>query len=166
MKKLLVILFVICLFACDARDDRHIVEDGISKIMLVSDLHYLSSDLYDNGEKFNAYMATSDAKLTKYSDVLVDGIIDTALEENADVLIISGDLTFNGEKLSHEQLSKRLAYLQDRGVDVLVIPGNHDINNLFAYKFEKDNIYYISITYIMYFYRHKYISKYPVNKEI
>ena len=49
MKKLLVILFVICLFACDARDDRHIVEDGISKIMLVSDLHYLSSDLYDNG---------------------------------------------------------------------------------------------------------------------
>ena len=142
MKKLLVILFVICLFACDARDDRHIVEDGISKIMLVSDLHYLSSDLYDNGEKFNAYMATSDAKLTKYSDVLVDGIIDTALEENADVLIISGDLTFNGEKLSHEQLSKRLAYLQDRGVDVLVIPGNHDINNMFAYKFEKDNIYY------------------------
>ena len=77
MKKLLVILSVICLFACDARDDRHIVEDGISKIMLVSDLHYLSSDLYDNGEKFNAYMATSDAKLTKYSDVLVDGIIDT-----------------------------------------------------------------------------------------
>ena len=34
------------------------------------------------------------------------------------------------------------------------------------YEKKKDNIYYISITYIMYFYRHKYISKYPFNKEI
>lgn len=141
MKKLLVILLIICLFGCK-KDDRHLVEDNISKFMVISDLHYLASDLYDDGEKFTKYMEKSDAKLTMLSDTLVEGIVDIAFEENVDALIISGDLTFNGEKLSHEKLADKLQYLQNRGIDVLVIPGNHDLNNIFAYKFEKDKIYF------------------------
>ena len=44
-------------------------------------------------------------------------------------MIISGDLTLEGEKLSHEAFAQKLGKLEDHGIPVYVIPGNHDINN-------------------------------------
>ena len=41
-------------------------------------------------------------------------------------LILSGDLSFNGEKTSHEELAGKLFKLQEQGIPVLVLPGNHD----------------------------------------
>ena len=47
-------------------------------------------------------------------------------------LILTGDLTHNGEKLNHLELAEKLKGLQEKGVTVLVIPGNHDIKNPMA----------------------------------
>ena len=70
-----------------------------------------------------------DGKLTNY----VREITDAAFEEiqllTPDVLIISGDLSLQGEKRSHEELAGRLDALERAGIAVVVIPGNHDINN-------------------------------------
>lgn len=35
----------------------------------------------------------------------------------------------NGESINHQELTERLRRVQDAGIQVLVIPGNHDINN-------------------------------------
>lgn len=53
-----------------------------------------------------------------------------------DVIILSGDLTLNGEKESHKELVKKLEQVEKAGVQVVVIPGNHDINNKSAASFD------------------------------
>lgn len=63
------------------------------------------------------------------------GVIDAQLEaikkQKPDVLLVSGDLTKDGELESHEQLAERLEKFKKEvpGVKVYVINGNHDINN-------------------------------------
>ena len=46
--------------------------------------------------------------------------------QKADGLILSGDLTFNGEKKSHEELAEKFKKVEKSGAPVMVIPGNHD----------------------------------------
>ncbi|MFQ8842968.1 MAG: metallophosphoesterase family protein [Clostridium fessum] len=59
----------------------------------------------------------------------MDAFLDDMKEEDPDLLILSGDLTLDGEKASHEELAELLEGLSEAGIEVAVIPGNHDINN-------------------------------------
>ena len=105
------------------------------KIMIATDLHYLSPELSDNGKFFMETIENGDGKTTMYSSELADSMIDAVIEESPDIFIISGDMSFNGEKRSHEELSEKLASLKKKGIGVIVIPGNHDIDNSQAVKF-------------------------------
>lgn len=53
-------------------------------------------------------------------------------------MLIPGDLTKDGEKVSHKGVAQLLKPLREKGVKVLVIPGNHDINNPDAVSFHGD----------------------------
>ena len=101
---------------------------GETKVMAVSDLHYLAKELYEGSELFLRALRAGDGKFTQYGDELLDALEKTVLREMPDALIVSGDLTFNGEKASHQALAERFARLRQAGVPVWVIPGNHDIN--------------------------------------
>ena len=46
-----------------------------------------------------------------------------------DVLIISGDLTSNGEKKSHVDLAEKLKEIEKAGTAIYVVRGNHDVLN-------------------------------------
>ena len=102
---------------------------GGKRIILMTDIHYLAQSLTDRGDMFQSMVEHGDGKLTNY----VWEITDAALEEikllSPDALIISGDLSLQGEKKSHEELAKKLDEVEKAGITVLVIPGNHDINN-------------------------------------
>lgn len=101
---------------------------GETKVMAVSDLHYLAGELYEGSELFLRALRAGDGKFTQYGDELLDALEKTVLREMPDALIVSGDLTFNGEKASHQALAERFARIRQAGVPVWVIPGNHDIN--------------------------------------
>ena len=101
---------------------------GETRVMVVSDLHYLARELYEGSELFLRALRAGDGKFTQYGDELLDALEKTALRERPDALIVSGDLTFNGEKASHQALAVRFARIRQAGVPVWVIPGNHDIN--------------------------------------
>ncbi len=60
-------------------------------------------------------------------------------EIKPDVLILSGNLSFNGAKASHEGLAAKLKAIEDSGVSVLVMPGNHDLYSRIAACFEGDD---------------------------
>ena len=60
-------------------------------------------------------------------------------EELPDLLIVSGDLTNNGEKQSHIELVEYFKKIEELGTRVYVIPGNHDILNPWAVEFKGDN---------------------------
>lgn len=106
-----------------------------SKIVLASDIHYLSKSLTDFGEGFTHHVEHGDGKVVNYIWEITDAFIDAVISEKPDVVILSGDLTLNGEMQSHLEFAGRLAQIEEAGIPVIVIPGNHDINNSQASQF-------------------------------
>ncbi len=99
------------------------------KIITATDIHYLSPSLTDYGSIFRETINSSDGKVIRYIDEIMSAFADEVISAAPDILILSGDLTFNGEKASHIDLADKLADIQKNGIQVLVIPGNHDINS-------------------------------------
>ena len=116
------------------------MEDGI-RVILMTDMHYLSPELTDGGAAFQNMIEHGDGKLVNYSEEILKAAFEEAVAQKPDVLILSGDISFNGEKKSHEGLAEILAQVEDEGLTVLVIPGNHDINNPAATGYAGDRIY-------------------------
>ncbi len=98
-------------------------------IVVASDVHYYSPELTDYGEAFEEMEKRDDGKLVHYIPQLMDAFTVEMEELKPSAVILSGDLTLNGEKAGHEALAQKLEILEEKGVKVLVIPGNHDINN-------------------------------------
>lgn len=115
--------------------------EGGKRVLLMTDMHYLDPSLTDGGSAFQTMVEHGDGKLVNYIEEIIDAAFDEAAAQDPDVLILSGDLTLNGEKESHKGLAKKLKKLEKRGVTVAVIPGNHDINNPNASGFEGDGVY-------------------------
>ena len=131
----IVILLVIalCLLAESAYAD--------TKLMIVSDVHYLEPSLYQGSELFLQALRKGDGKVTQYGEELLSALYQQILAEQPDAMIVTGDLTFNGEKKSHEALAAFFKTVEDAGVPAWVIPGNHDINAVQPIGFA-DGMYY------------------------
>ncbi len=116
------------------------------RLIQMTDIHYLASSLTDRGAAFQQMVEHGDGKLTNYIWEITDAALEQMEELNPDVLILSGDLTLNGERESHVELAKRLRQVERRGIPVVVIPGNHDINNFQACGFEGEGRYPAAVT--------------------
>ncbi|MBC1768880.1 metallophosphoesterase [Listeria welshimeri] len=144
LKFVILLLISSSLFGCSSASNKTekitapIEKDQDLSIIETTDVHYFAPSLTDNGAAFKQYVAAGDGKQLAYSDEITDAFLEDVEAKKTDVLIISGDLTNNGEKTSHEELAKKLAQVKKAGTQVFVVPGNHDINNPWARKFEKD----------------------------
>lgn len=103
-------------------------------IMIASDLHYLGDEITSKVDKYNPSHMGLDGRVQEADDSIVDSIIDVAKEKKPGVLILSGDLAYNGEKQSHIELANKLKAVP-KGTQVLVTPGNHDILAYDTYSF-------------------------------
>lgn len=112
------------------------------RIMVATDLHYISPRINDNGPRFMRAVESGDGKLSEYCEQIVDELIRTAIREKPDALVLTGDLTFNGEKDSLEDLAEKLWAVQEAGVPVLVLPGNHDVGYPFAFAYAGEDAYW------------------------
>lgn len=108
---------------------------GSRRIVVASDPHYVSPRLTDNGAAFASVVTRGDGKVMLHSEDLLDAFVAQVLAEKPAALVVSGDLTFNGARLSHEDLAAKLVPLLDAGVRVAVLPGNHDVACLYAARF-------------------------------
>ena len=104
-------------------------------IFIATDPHLLSPSLTDGGEAFTNITERGDGKAVYYSDEILDTFVREALAASPDYVLITGDLTFNGEKQSHLDLAAQLSVLEENGITCLVIPGNHDLNCSSARKY-------------------------------
>lgn len=107
-------------------------------IAVAADLHYLSPALTDGGTYFTQVITNADGKLMQYSDAITEALVDALLRAKPDVLVLPGDLTFNGARASHTALIEKLRRIEAGGVQVLVLPGNHDLENAMAARFHGD----------------------------
>lgn len=109
------------------------------KIAVLSDLHYMDKSLLKaDGSAFQMYLM-QDPKLLAESGAILQQIIRNLIAEKPDLVLISGDLTKDGELVSHKSLIRQLEILRLNKIKVLVVPGNHDINNPDAKLFNGDN---------------------------
>ncbi len=108
------------------------------KIAVISDLHYMSPSLLPadpaNDYFFKLYLA-QDPKLIAFSDPILRQAIAELKTAKPDIVLVPGDLTKDGELLSHEGVIELLQELLDLNVKVFVVPGNHDVNNPEAFDF-------------------------------
>ncbi len=144
-KKYLFILIMITaasLIGCSTNKTQSINSDKDITMFVATDIHYLTKDLYDNGEAFQNYLDTSDGKQINYIEEIMMAFTNDISQNKPDILIISGDLTNNGEKESHVKLAERLDIIeQQTGTRIYVIPGNHDILNPWARGFKEADQY-------------------------
>ena len=104
-------------------------------LLVATDLHYLAPALTDHGPCFERSITYGDGKVMAYSEELVEAFVTQVIDRHPDALILSGDLSFNGERASHEALAGKLARVEAAVIPVLVIPGNHDLNSRNAVRF-------------------------------
>ena len=148
-KKLLITGFVILTFILTSL----FIKLGTNKInskikanedvtfFVASDMHYLAKSLSDKGKAYNTFIESGDGKELNYIEEIMDAFVDDIKNKKPNVLILSGDLTTNGEDASHIELAKKLKQVEGSGTSVYVIPGNHDVFNPYARSFKGDKQY-------------------------
>jgi 3',5'-cyclic AMP phosphodiesterase CpdA len=109
-----------------------------TKFVVLSDPHFYDKRLGTTGKAFQEYL-DEDRKLLTLSSEIFKTAIAQVSNENPDFILVAGDLTKDGEKTNHQGVVKALKKLESTGVDVYVIPGNHDINNGNSVQFKGEN---------------------------
>ena len=99
------------------------------KIVIIADPHVMASSLLTNPSNSDwvTYINGS-RKLIDYSQALFDQAVAEIKTLSPDLVLIVGDLTKDGEQLSHNYVKGRLDELngESNHIKTLVIPGNHD----------------------------------------
>ena len=98
-----------------------------SKIVVLSDPHVMAPQLLvSDGTAWQNFLNNS-RKLEDYSRELFDELMTRIADDiKPELLLITGDMAKDGERLSHEYVVTKLDELRAKGIQTLVIPGNHD----------------------------------------
>lgn len=142
LRTILVSLFLLLVFVFLAtwREDSR-TKNAIKKVWIITDLHQLSPDLQDGKSAFKTIQATAAGKDLRYGKDRMEALLLQAKREKPDLLIVSGDLTFNGEYQSLKDLSETFQTFEKNDIQVLVEPGNHDIADGWAREFRGNKQY-------------------------
>lgn len=104
------------------------------KIAHLSDTHFFSRRLYSDCPDFTI-AEHSDRKMFRESGDIIKKAMDEIVAYQPDLVILSGDLTKDGELACHQDIHAMLAAAKKRlkaagkETQFAVINGNHDINN-------------------------------------
>lgn len=99
------------------------------KIAVLSDMHYYPVNFVSDCEDYETYVG-GDPKMLEESGSIADAALQMVREDNPDILLVSGDLTKDGEIQGHRDLASKFQKLEDEtDIEVFVINGNHDLYN-------------------------------------
>lgn len=96
------------------------------KIQVITDTHYYSRE---NGTEGAAYgkAESKSQKVIKDTDLVIDAAWELLLaDQSADIVLLSGDTTKDGELSSHREFIEKLRELKKKGKRVYVITSTHD----------------------------------------
>lgn len=96
------------------------------KFYVITDPHYFDTSLGCSGEEYDDFMHYEQKCFAETESInkSVIGYLKNA--DEADIVLIAGDLSFNGEKKSHEGFIKLLYDLKNSGKKVYVVTADHD----------------------------------------
>src|SRR5882724_11607401 len=94
------------------------------KIAVITDIHYLDPSLLKNGADTGAalmdYMSR-DPKMIPYGDPIFRKVMEKLKMEHPDIVLVAGDITKDGEKVSHLAVARSFQELEDEHIQVLVV---------------------------------------------
>ncbi|MCM1393026.1 MAG: metallophosphoesterase, partial [Ruminococcus sp.] len=95
----------------------------------ISDLHLYAADAIGSRGKNFKFKCDTDQKCMAESCAIVDAAFDKVIQDkDNEVVILSGDLSFDGEKQSHDVLVEKLKKLKAAGKKVYVTFATHDFH--------------------------------------
>jgi len=109
-----------------------------TSFIVFSDLHIYDTSLGTEGKAFEDYLA-DDRKLLRESTEILEAAIAAIKNEKVSFVLVPGDLTKDGERVSHQLAVSYLSQLEASGKKVYVVPGNHDVKNGHSFKYIGDN---------------------------
>jgi 3',5'-cyclic AMP phosphodiesterase CpdA len=109
------------------------------RFAVIADPHLFDAAASTPGPAFDQATG-SDMKLHAESREILAEAIAAIAAERPDFLLVCGDLTRDGERSAHELAAAMLGELDDAGVPVLVVPGNHDVRNPAAARFAGERV--------------------------
>ena len=74
-------------------------------IWLATDLHYQSPQMTDFQSAFDTYTMGNDGTIVPYLDEITEAFLEEVRTAHPSALVLSGDLSQNGEKANHEALA-------------------------------------------------------------
>ena len=104
------------------------------KFYLITDTHYFKNSLGAYGDGYDSFMRFEQKCYAETESINRSVFEYLKTAEEADIVLIAGDLSFNGEKESHIKFVEFLHELKNSGKQVYVVSADHDINkDPFAY---------------------------------
>lgn len=99
------------------------------KICVISDAHYYPLTYVSDCEDYQTYV-NGDPKMLAESGSILDSAVEMIEKDQPDIVLVSGDLTKDGEKKGHQEFAAEMQQIEDQtDAEVFVINGNHDIYN-------------------------------------
>ena len=132
LRLIIILMAITSLFSLEA-----MANSATDRIVIISDPHLLSPELVVPGTAIERADAV-ETKMMAHSDDIMHALTDSIIALQPACVLISGDLTHNGERLSHERMVQYLDRMARYGIQPLVIPGNRDCNNPSARRFDGD----------------------------
>ena len=100
------------------------------KFFVITDTHFFKHALGAYGAAYEAFMETQQKCFAETEAINRAVFDDLAARDDADIVLIAGDLTFNGEKESHAAFSELLRDFQRQsGKKVFVVTAGHDMED-------------------------------------
>ena len=128
----LVLTLGVLLFACGKESETTLAQKANSEkvelnVAVMSDTHYLSYDLIGDYKYASFAGKVADSKTNELSNAIIKTAFDNVINAGYEALIITGDLCDDHATQNHEEMSALIKSVEDRGLKVFVVPGNHDV---------------------------------------
>lgn len=97
-----------------------------TKFAVITDTHVFE---IINNEKSPLYQkyGEEERKILSLSTEILERVVEKIIKiDNIDFVILTGDLTDSGDIKSHRAVAKILQKFPDNGINIYIIPGNHD----------------------------------------
>ena len=131
-RRILTVFFLVLLsVSCEKSGYEPVTpEERPVTFMVLSDIHYMHPDiLVQEGKAWEKYN-WEECKLLKESNDIFNAVLDSVRAAKPDFVLVCGDMTKDGEVLCHSYVAEAFEKLEkETGTTILVIPGNHDMNN-------------------------------------
>ncbi len=100
------------------------------KFYLITDTHYFAPDLDAFGDAYEDFMDGEQKCFAETAAIAEAALAWLAKADDADVVLIAGDLSFNGEKKSNEAFPELLhAFKEKSSKRIFVVTAGHDFND-------------------------------------